>query len=497
MRRRTYLVAATVLTLAGCTGSGDPGESGNGSDGEDSTPDGNDTDDDGGDDEPAETDDAGKPADTREDGSDDGNGTDGEPGEEEFDGKPGEEDSDGESTDGHERTDDGPEEETSGEGNDSDKEGSGDEGSDEGGDAEPGEPIEPDTFDDFSDLSRWEVLEGSLEPTDRSYAGEQAARLKAGPLEEQVTIGYEFDGPRDLRDVVPGIAVAAGEMVVPTIRLIDADGDRVDYRRAIKGGVPFMRYNFGVSNVAGEPDLGRVTELQIGLWTGLFDGRSFRCDDLHFTPRPATGKVMIQFDDTHDTDYTEGLAILEEYGYPATTFVNPDRVGGEGWLSLDQLKELSAAGWTVGSHTLSHPNLTELDRAAQEEEIAGAREWLAEHGFGGEYFAYPFGEYDGDTLKIVEENHELGFAGGYPVQGRAVNPTLCTRIGDAEAGRAVEMLDRTAEMRGVTCLFYHRLEGEDLQNFEAAIDHLAGLESAGELDVITPRDLSEGLRFPD
>lgn len=536
MRRRTYLAAATVLSLSGCTGSGDTEKAGTDSDGGDSTPadtepsgesDANDNGDDGGNDadDPVKSDDMVESSGTTEsDPAEDGGGSDprGAGDEQEgttrsgdgTDSRMDDEAMNDDRTDGEdvddERTDDGENatnesgdhREANESGGEADRESNesaddeGNEGTNDAEDADPGEPVEPGTFDEFADLSRWEVREGSLEATDRAYAGEQAARLEAGFAEERVTIDYGFDEPRDLRDVVPGIAVASEKMVVPTIQLIDDGGDRIHYRRAITGGLPFLRYNFGVDDVFGDPDLGRVATFRITLWTGPSDERSFRCDDLHFTPRPATGKVMIQFDDSHTTDYTEGFRILRKHGYPATTFVNPDRIGGEGWLSVDQLAELSAAGWTVGSHTLSHPNLAELDREDQRAEIEGSRQWLAERGFeGSRYFAYPFGGFDEHTVEIVEEVHGLGFAGGRPVQGHAVNPALCSRIGDPDADRAVEAIERTAEMGGITGLFYHRLEDDLLADFEAAIGRLAELESAGDLEVISPRDLEEGLLF--
>ncbi|WP_157972341.1 polysaccharide deacetylase family protein [Saliphagus sp. LR7] len=514
MRRRTYLAAATALTLSGCTGSDDPEETGTGSDDGDSTPadangsgtsDGNDT---GGDgrrttDDSARSEDAeesngakesdliedGDSSDPREGAGDEREGTtrsEGEAGGENATNESGEGDR-REANESDGRADREPNESTD----------RGDDGTDEPEELTgPGEPVKPGTFDEFADLSRWEVLEGSLGASNRAYVGEQAARLEAGSTEERVTIAYGFDEPRDLREVVPGIAVASEEMVVPTIQLIAAGGGRIHYRRAIKGGIPFARYNFGVSDVFGDPDLRRVTELRITLWTERSDERSFRCDDLHFTPRPDVGTVMIQFDDSHATDYTEGFRILKEHGYPATTFVNPDRIGGDGWLSVDQLAELSAAGWTVGSHTLSHPNLAELDREDQRAEIEGSRRWLEERGFeGARYFAYPFGGFDAHTVEIVAEVHGLGFAGGRPVQGHAVNPALCSRIGDPRSDRAIEALERTAGMRGLTCLFYHRLEDDLLAEFEATVDRLAELESAGELEVISPRDLEERLLF--
>lgn len=362
---------------------------------------------------------------------------------------------------------------------------------------EDGQPEHAGTFDDFEDLSRWTVVAGDLSADEsQSVVGSQSALLEADESQTSVSIAREFDSPKDFSDVIPGIAATAEEMVIPTIQLYDSSGDRIEFRRPINADLRFMRYNFGVTDVYGDPDLSDVTELRVVLWTGE-KSRQLWCDDFHFTPRPDTGKVMIQFDDTHDTDYTEGLSTLDEYGYTATTFINPGRVGEDGRLSLEQLEELQDAGWTIGSHSYSHPELTTLSDAEQEAEIADAKQWLVDNGFeeGAEYFAYPFGDYDATTLDLVEEHHEIGFAGGYSVQGYNTNSLLTTRIGDQNAERARTVLDRTAEMRGISSFFFHRLEGEALSNFEATIEHLHELEQAGDLEIITPADLEETYRF--
>ncbi|WP_255168697.1 polysaccharide deacetylase family protein [Natrononativus amylolyticus] len=381
-------------------------------------------------------------------------------------------------------------------------EGSGDD-PDEGDETDPDESPNPsaslEVLDDFEDLSLWTTLEGTLSAdTDRYASGTQSARLEATVADSSVVIAREFDAPRDFSTAVPGLALQSGRMVSPTIQLFDDAGDRIDYRRAVKGGLPTMRFNFGVSNVVGSPDLSAITHLRIVAWAGEHT-RRFWCDELHLTPRPERGKVMIQFDDGYETDYTEAFPILERYGYPAVTFVNPGRVGassvgGRPVLDLAQIEELADAGWTISSHTENHPALSELDAAEQEAEIRDAKEWLVDHGFedGAQYFAYPFGEYDATTIELVEKYHALGFAGGPPAQGYAVNPQLCSRIGDPDFERAREAFDWAASMNGISSVFYHALDDEDdLADFESTIEYLHELESAGDVDVILPRDVEE------
>lgn len=354
------------------------------------------------------------------------------------------------------------------------------------------------TVDDFEDLEAWEVRGGTLEADpNRAVVGSQSARLEVPASRETTRLAKTFAEPRDVTDVVPGVAVASDEFVVPWVRLVDTDGNVIDYRRGVRGELPLLRYNFGVESIDAGFDAASVREVRVRVWTDEGNERTVWFDDLHVTPRPETGQVMIQFDDGSATDYTEALPILEEYDYPAATFVNPaDIDGSDRGLTTDQLHELDDADWCIGNHTRSHARLTDLGADEQETEIREGKEWLVERGFeGADYFAYPFGEYDATTLELVADYHAIGFAAGRPVQGYTTNARLASRIGEPSADRVRTVLERTAELRGITSILYHDLEGDDLEAFETLVETLHDYESTGKLEVILPSDLEERFLF--
>lgn len=362
-----------------------------------------------------------------------------------------------------------------------------------------GQPNEAGTHDDFEDLEAWDVTGGTLEADpDRAVVGSQSARLEIPVTRGATRLAKKFAEPRDVTDIVPGVAVASDERVSPWVRLVDTDGNLIDYRRAVGGELPLMRYNFGIEAVDTGFDAASVREIHLQIWTAEGDSLTVWFDDLYFTPRPETGKVMIQFDDGSATDYTEALPTLEEYGYPAVSFVNPTSIdSGNHRLTTDQLHELHDAGWCIGNHTRSHARLTELSAAEQEAEIREGKEWLVERGFedGADYFAYPFGRYDETTLELVDDYHAIGFAGGRPVQGYTTNTRLASRIGEPSVDRIRTELERTAELRGITSVLYHQLEGDDLEAFETLVEIIHDYESKGELEVILPGDLEERFLF--
>lgn len=73
-----------------------------------------------------------------------------------------------------------------------------------------------------------------------------------------------------------------------------------------------------------------------------------------------------------------------------------------GLMSWQQIRELGAQGHEIGSHSLTHPLLTDLDAAQLEQEVVRSREQLAEAaGCEVASFCYPNGSYDARALEAV------------------------------------------------------------------------------------------------
>ncbi len=100
---------------------------------------------------------------------------------------------------------------------------------------------------------------------------------------------------------------------------------------------------------------------------------------------PAEG-LAVTFDDGFADTFVNALPVLSRLRIPATMFALSDRLGGANdWMSgrgfperqlmsTAQLRELAAAGVSIGSHTRTHPRLPELDGKAKRDEIRGSKE---------------------------------------------------------------------------------------------------------------------------
>lgn len=124
-------------------------------------------------------------------------------------------------------------------------------------------------------------------------------------------------------------------------------------------------------------------------------------------PREKT--VILTFDDGFRDNYENAFPILREFSFPATIFCIADRMGSEGYLLRQDIEEMAGARIDFGSHTISHPHLPQLKTEDKLREIMNSRNELEEKiGILPEFFCYPYGEYDGESLFFVEEAGYLG-----------------------------------------------------------------------------------------
>lgn len=114
-------------------------------------------------------------------------------------------------------------------------------------------------------------------------------------------------------------------------------------------------------------------------------------------PKP----ILLTFDDGSDTVYSTAQPIMQRYGFTGVSYIVYYTIGLTHYMNVDQIQALHAAGWEIGSHSLSHKDLT-MPPYRQENEIVQSRRMLeALLGVPVLSFAYPFGAYDEDAVSYV------------------------------------------------------------------------------------------------
>jgi peptidoglycan/xylan/chitin deacetylase (PgdA/CDA1 family) len=76
---------------------------------------------------------------------------------------------------------------------------------------------------------------------------------------------------------------------------------------------------------------------------------------------------------------------------------------------MDDLNDWCRRGMELGSHTANHLEMPKLDSLKKEEEIAASKLLMEWRGLPTVFFlAYPYGEFDKETQKLLEKNDYLG-----------------------------------------------------------------------------------------
>jgi peptidoglycan/xylan/chitin deacetylase (PgdA/CDA1 family) len=142
-------------------------------------------------------------------------------------------------------------------------------------------------------------------------------------------------------------------------------------------------------------------------------------------PRKA---VVINLDDGYRSTYDIAYPILKKYGFTATFFIYTSFIGAsKNALTWDQLKTMKADGFEVGSHSVTHADLSKkMAGEAEKEYLARVkRELLLSKQIlddklnqNTQYVAFPYGEFNQVVLTLCEEiGYRVGFsvkAGGNP-----------------------------------------------------------------------------------
>jgi peptidoglycan/xylan/chitin deacetylase (PgdA/CDA1 family) len=148
--------------------------------------------------------------------------------------------------------------------------------------------------------------------------------------------------------------------------------------------------------------------------------------------------VMITIDGGYRSAYTIAYPILKKFGYSATYFIYTNFVEiSPKAITWKQLRELKNNGFTIGSHTINHSDLSkQLDIESREaykmrlrREIVLSKQIIDKNLNQDTYFfAYPFGRTN-HTVNLMTE--KAGYKLAVTIDGEAnsfyTNPYLLSR----------------------------------------------------------------------
>lgn len=177
-----------------------------------------------------------------------------------------------------------------------------------------------------------------------------------------------------------------------------------------RGPIPILMYHVVTAPKAGEtyPELWTPRE-RFAATMDLLAQRGYRGVTIEQVRRTWDGgpglpakPIVVTFDDGYLSQYTHAKPVLRRLGWPGVLYLEGKNLG-PGGLTTRQVKAMVAAGWEVGAHTLTHPDLTTVDDARLTQELEGSRALLRERlGVPVTAFCYPAGRNDARVRAAVK-----------------------------------------------------------------------------------------------
>jgi len=151
------------------------------------------------------------------------------------------------------------------------------------------------------------------------------------------------------------------------------------------------------------------------LFDGIYNG----------APLPSK-PVVITFDDGYADAFTDAFPLLRQHGFGGTFSIVTAFVGQSGYLTWDQVQEMSRSSMEIASHSVSHTNLDKAPDDVVRAELAESKRVLEEKiGRPVEFFTYPSGEpfFRGTVERqrqVVEMVREAGYRGALAVKNSLI-----------------------------------------------------------------------------
>jgi len=123
--------------------------------------------------------------------------------------------------------------------------------------------------------------------------------------------------------------------------------------------------------------------------------------------------ITITFDDGYENNYTQAYPVLKSIGLCATIFIVPALVGTDGYLTWDQIIEMSESGViSIGSHSMRHAWLPDMSDQKLDSEISGSKRAIESHVRKDIYaFSYPLGGFNKNARDhVIKAGYKIAVA---------------------------------------------------------------------------------------
>ena len=140
--------------------------------------------------------------------------------------------------------------------------------------------------------------------------------------------------------------------------------------------------------------------------------------------------VVLTFDDGFMNDYQYALPLLKAYGFTGTFFIITGLVGKPEYMTWEQVIDLTRSGMEIGSHTITHPDLTVVAPAVRDQQLSVSKRTLDEKlGVQITSLSYPGGAFNADVEAAARRaGYEVAVTTRYGATHPAAKPMELSRV---------------------------------------------------------------------
>ena len=173
--------------------------------------------------------------------------------------------------------------------------------------------------------------------------------------------------------------------------------------------------------------------------------------------RSSQREIAITFDDGYRDNLTTALPLLEKYNLPMTLFVVAGFVNSEGYLSEDELREISRHPLiTIGAHGLWHRHFNRISHDEAQFELTESRRLLAETiERRVDLMAWPYGEC---TPAVEQLAGECGYRAAWSVWKGANTTFSRWRVPLGRNDHMLRFIAKSSGLYGLTEARLHRYQ---------------------------------------
>ncbi|MEX1123825.1 MAG: polysaccharide deacetylase family protein [Patescibacteria group bacterium] len=198
--------------------------------------------------------------------------------------------------------------------------------------------------------------------------------------------------------------------------------------------------------------------------------------------------VTLTFDDGWEANVATALPIMQQHGFLSTQFYATGFLDGENYQNLQNVWQFINAGHEIGSHSVTHPDLTTLSPEQLDYELRESKQFL-ENTFGVKVknFASPFGAYNNTVIEGIQQYYQShrGVDVGYNSKDnfdiwrfKVQNMTPATTLAEVQA-----WLQHAASKKLWLILVYHKVEDVNVGPYDTTeeqfIAQMAALAASG------------------